>query len=132
MEVTFPKYVAIGYYFLSFLAVLACSVGIISIFPFVIGHIIIALYFAFKAFAGFFNKSDSPTIDFLIFYGIAMQLSLQTGMLVSHSHRFVMLNSSLIVFIAVLIFIYRFKRQKIWIPLNIVIHLISFLIYFNI
>ena len=132
MELTYPKYLAIGYYCLSFLAVFAYSVGLISIFPFVIGLLIIALYFAVKAFAGFFNKSDSPTIDFLIFYGIAMQLSLQTGMLVSHNYRSIMLYSSLIVFIVVLIFIYRFKRQKIWIPLNIVIHLISFLIYMDI
>jgi len=132
MELTYPKYVAIGYYGLSFLAIFTYSVGIISIFPLVIGLLIIALYFAVKAFAGFFNKSDSPTIDFLIYYGIAIQLSLQTGMLVSHSHRSIMLYSSLIVFIAVLIFIYRYKRQKIWIPLNVLIHFISFLIYFNI
>jgi len=129
MELTYPKYLAIIYYGLSFLAVCAYSVGLISIFPIVIGHLIIALYFAVKAFVGFFKKSDAPTIDFLVFYGMAMQLSLQTGMLVSHSHKFLMLNFSLIVFIAVLIIIYRFKRQKIWIPLNIVIHLISFLIY---
>jgi len=132
MEVTFPKYLEIGYYSLSFLAVFSYSVGIISIIPFVIGHIIIALYFAFKAFEGFFNKSDAPTIDFLIFYGIAMQLSLQTGMLVSHNYRLIMLYSSIIVFIVVLIFIYRFKRQKIWIPLNVLIHFISLLIYMDI
>ena len=132
MELTYPKYLAIGYYSLSFLAVCAYSVGLISIFPIVIGHLIIGLYFAVKAFAGFFKKSDAPTIDFLIFYGMAMQLSLQTGMLVSHNYRSIMLYSSLIVFITVLILIYRFKRQKIWIPLNIVIHLISFLIYMDI
>jgi hypothetical protein len=129
MQLTYPKYLAIGYYSLSFLAVCAYSVGLISIFPIVIGLLIIALYFAVKAFGGFINKSDAPTIDFLVFYGMAMQLSLQTGMLVSHNYRSIMLYSSLIVFIVVLILIYRFKRQKIWIPLNIVIHLISFLIY---
>jgi hypothetical protein len=132
MELTYPKYVAIGYYGLAFLSIVFYSVGVISIFPLVIGLLIISIYFAVKAFAGFFNKTDSPTIDFLIYLGIAIQLSLQTGMLISHNHRFIMLNSSLIVFIAVLIIIYRFKRQKIWIPLNVLIHFISFLIYFNI
>ncbi|PRY88935.1 hypothetical protein CLW00_10355 [Mongoliibacter ruber] len=132
MELNYPKFVAIGYYGLSFLAIFLYSVGLISIFPIVIGLLIISLYFAIKAFAGFFNTSDSPTIDFLIYLGIAVQLSLQTGMFVSHSYRLIMLYSSLIVFVLVLFFIYRFKRNKVLIPMNIVIHFISINIYFHI
>ncbi len=132
MELSYSKYIAIGYYGLAFLAILFYSIGLISIFPFAIGLICISLIFTYKAFLGFFNKSDSPTIDFLIYFGIAIQLSLQTGMLINHNHRLIMLYSSLIVFLAVLFFIYRFKRQKILIPMNILIHFISLNIYFNI
>lgn len=132
MELSYPKHVAIGYYGLAFLATLFYSIGIISIFPIVIGLTVISLYFMVKAFTGFFNKSDSPTIDFLIYYGIAIQLSLQTGMLFSHNYRLILLYSSLTAFIAVLFFIYRFNRQKILVPMNILIHFISLNIYFHI
>jgi hypothetical protein len=129
MEITYPKSVAIGYYAFVFLAIFLYSVEIISVIPIAIGLICVSLFFTYKAFIGFFNKSDSPTIDFLIYYGIAIQLSLQTGMLVGHNYRLIMLYFSLIVFIAVLFVIYRFKRQTFLIPMNILIHFISFNIY---
>lgn len=120
MEISYPKQLAIGYYAAGFIAILLYTIGKISIVPMAIGLTLFALFFTVKAFSVFFADPESSTVNFLIYFGIAIQIALQNALLFSHEHRSLIVNSALVVCIAVFVLIYKFSKSKSLIPLNIV------------
>ena len=130
MELSYSKQLGIGYYTLAFIAILLYSIEKISIFPIVVGLSVLALFFLIKALLSIISKNEMSLMNSLIYFGVAAQISFQIVLLFGHDYRYVFLNSSLIVCIAVFILIYKFSKSKSLIPLNIVASIITSWIYF--
>lgn len=131
MNVTYAKQITVTYLLLSLGAAILFVIGKISLMPIALGLTLFMLFFGYKAIKGFFEENESDKIDLIIYWGIALQLSLQVALLFLVSKRFELLSVYFIVFIATLILCSRYRKKKELVLLNILISMFSCTIYFN-
>lgn len=131
MELTYSKPIILVYFLLAFASCVFFIAGEIGILPIMLMISVFMVYFAVKAFQGFFKSGKLEIIPILIYWNIAVLLSLQVVLLFSNDFKYLVLCVTMGLLIFQLIIIYRYERMKELILFNVLISMISGVIYFN-
>lgn len=131
MEFTYSKPIVTTYFLLAFISCVFFIAGKIGIFPIMLMITTFVVYFAVKAFQGFFQRGQHEIIPILIYWNIAVMLSLQVVLLFDNKFEYLVLCATMGILIFQLILIYRYKKPNEFILFNVLISMISGVIYFG-
>jgi hypothetical protein len=131
MGLAYSKQITLTYLLLSLLGAVLFEIGKISSMPVSLGITAFLLFFAWKVISEFFSEQKTDKIHLLVYWGIILQLSLQSALLHLQSFRYEVIGISFLVFFAVLFIIYRYQMQKELVLLNVFISMFTCTIYFN-
>ena len=131
MGLAYSKQITTTYLLLSLLGLVLFDIGKISRMPISLGITAFLLFFGWKIISEFFSEQKTDKIDLLVYWGVILQLSLQSTLLHLQSSRYEVISISFLVFFGVLFIIYRYQKKKELVLLNVLISMVTCSIYFN-
>lgn len=131
MSLTSSKWVTLSYIGFCLVVSFLFDIGKISKIPISLGMTAFMLFFIWKAVMGFFSEQDTNKLRLLIYWGIVMQLSIQSSLLFQHAFRYEIVSVAFLVFFAVLFLIYRYKKEKHLVLLSVSISMLTCGFYFQ-
>jgi hypothetical protein len=106
------KPIGIGYFVFGYVMVLLTVLWEISIFPITLGILVIIVYFLMQALRALFaSKQEGWALNFLIFWALAVVLSMQLILVLTSLFQGFILAVSLGVLALLLLLAYRYRRE---------------------